>query len=236
MKSVILFFSMLMVSFTTIASNSISEGNWYNPHLKRSIYITSYHDGIKVKGIHSRYGSTWFEKCGRNTYCDRYDNYFKVSGRDRLVFYKRDGRVRLTFYPTRSNDCEPRSRYDDRDDDWYSDDRRYDDGYGDDDYNSRNRGKGRVINKRPSYNFSPEGTWQSSDFGKKVFIVDTRDGLKARFSDDSKWYIFKNDDKKSGIYLGDKGHRYEYIDDNLYWIDNVGQRKYKLTKISDAID
>lgn len=238
MKRIFFIFSIFIMTLSLHASGNILDGSWYNPHIKRSIIIKHQRDGLQIKGIHSRYGWTWFERCSKNTYCDRYDNLIKISGRNRIVYYKRDRRARLTFYPVSDINVDRRYRDTYDEEDWYSDNYRSDGNrYNDYDEKYNHKNDDITINRNHIKHQSPEGTWESIELGKKVFIVDTRDGLKARFSDDPRWYIFKTEEDKSGVFISDKGHRYEYLDENnLLWIDNSGKRKYKLTKLSDEIE
>jgi hypothetical protein len=241
MRQVFFVLSILLISLSMHASQSIKEGSWYNPYLQRNIFISHHRDGVRIKGIHSRYGWTWFERCGKNTFRDRYENTVKFTGSSRMIYFKQNRRARLTFYPVTDRYYD---RYGERpggtyrnygDDDWYSEHDRTDYKYEE----SQNdvEGRGSALTSRKHRNLiSPEGTWQSRELNRNVYIIDTRDGLKARFSDEHDWYIFKSDDKNKGVFYSEKGHRYEYIDENnMLWIDSSGQRKYKLIKISEEI-
>ena len=246
MRQVFFGFSIILISLSTQASIGINDGSWYNPYLQRNIFISHHRDGVKIKGIHSRYGWTWFERCGKNSFSDRYENTVKFAGNNRMVYYKRNRRARLTFYPVSDRNYDHRSgnRHDggfrnninNNDDDWYSDNEPS--GYRDYESDNDVEGRGDVSTTRKRRNhINPEGTWQSAEFDRKVYIIDTRDGLKARFIDEHDWYIFKSDEKNKGVFYSDKGHRYECIDENnMLWIDSSGQRRYKLIKISDDIE
>ena len=235
--TILIYFLLSTTSFVT-SQISFFDGIWFHPDLKTNIRAKTYYDGIKVQGIHKRGKWVYFERCGLNSFCDRYDNLIKFRDKNKLVYYNRRSKSKFTFYPIHDK-IEIRQNEERRDDNYdsYSDLENYDI-KGESDTFSKDRTKNDYPAKDTQLTsfISPEGTWRVNDPNKTVFIVDTRDGIKARFSDDKSWFIFKNDPIKSGTYISEAGHRYEYIDDNnMVWIDKNGQRKYRLERIKDTL-
>ncbi len=239
MKFLIAIFIFLIVSANSFINSQATffDNNWYNPYFKNSIRTKSYYDGIKVRGIYSGYNWAYFKRCGLNSYCDKYDNVLKFSYQNRMVYYDRRKRSKFTFYPSSQH---ARERY--YDDSHFERNEVYSGrGSYESDRESVTLPDDKFKKDNPKENFdykqliSPEGTWKVDDPDKLVLIVDTRDGIKARFDDDSKWYVYKNDPNKSGIYLSEAGHQYEYVNENtMIWKDKNGKRQYMLERMQDV--
>ena len=240
MKSIFLIHIFIWAIISPCVGQSLYlDGEWYNNSLHKNIIVHSSHQGYKIKGLYSYHDWTYFEECGRNTFCDRYENFIRVVSQNRLIFYNRYRRTKLTFY----NLGEERNRkyFGNRrvDEDLYSDRDDYHT-YGQNQISSNNQPakiKSKEKRSTPVNLRSPEGTWSVADSEKTVYIIDTRDGIKARFIDETVWYIFKNDKDNSGIYISNDGHRYEYLNENsLVWKDKNDTRKFYLTRMSDKIE
>lgn len=241
MKHFITIFSLFSLLEVSIISGQTSyiDGNWYNTWFDKNIRIVTLPDGMKIKGIHSGYGWTYFERCGKHTFCDGFNNLIKLYSQNELVYFNRNRRTKLTFYPANQNiKPDGYGRNFDENNQRLSDKKNFknEDNSGHDIEQKSEKDTNRINTKNSDY-VSPEGTWKVADPNKLVYIVDTRDGIKARFSDESKWYIFKNDPDNAGSFISEMGHRYEYINKNLMvWRDKENKRQYNLTRIKDNIE
>jgi len=213
-------------------------GIWYNGYIQQKIEIVSVQDGLKVKGIHSSNGWIYFAKIGRLTYSDVHGNKLKSITESQIIFSSNHRKARLTFIPLEMyrNQKEFRSKgrrngdefddYDDRNQRWYSTNQDYIDK--NDSYNPTKNGK--VIQGIQDL----EGKWSVKDISKIVLIVETRDGLKARFNDEHQWFVYKKEPFSNHIFKSDEGHQYLYTDDGkLVWTDKTNTKYFYLTKISD---
>lgn len=228
------------------------DGLWYNQYKNRTIEIHAYQDGLKVRGLRAGNRWVWFERTNPNTYHDQYGNRLKVYNHY-IRYNARHFRGKLTFIKMGGNDRNDdhyrnsdRSRNDSRSRDRQNQGRWDDDDFEDvDDYNyydetSKNWNKrnddarttnGDRISKNEDRANDIEGTWSVDHLGKKVFITETRDGFKARFNDETKWYSFTKQD--SGTYMDENRNKYYFENGQLIWEDGKGSRKYNLTKMSD---
>lgn len=220
------------------------DGLWYNQYIDRTIEINAFQDGLKVRGLRGGNRWVWFDRTSPNTYYDQYGNRLRIH--DQFIRYNtRHSRGKLTFikivrkdrYDERPNHSD-RSRNRQNDDRWAEDDfESGNDHYKYDDYDQRwdNR-HGSTQNKSNTYKYEGnntdlEGTWSVNGLDKKVFVTETRDGFKARFDDETKWYSFTK--QTSGAYLDENRNKYYFENGQLIWEDYRGTRKYNLTKISD---
>ena len=217
------------------------NGLWHNDYTGKTIEIQAYADGLNIKGLPTYRHWVWFERSSGNTYYDRYGNRIKIQG-PYIRFYTHRRHGRLTFIQLQNDRPRPSAGHDGHkgrerhnEDDYYDQSYR-NERYNDDDSYNDDRTYTKELNKaqsysKPSYN-DPEGTWQVQSPNKKVYITETRDGLKARFSDELKWYTYKLD-TSSGNYISENGNRYIFENDRLLWIDKSGNRKFYMTKISE---
>lgn len=228
------FILILFPVFLFAESNQhIVSGKWYNPYIDRQIVVLAFPDGIKVKGIHSKYGWTFFDRRGSGTFYDVYGNKIRLFGHDQILYTDRRKKVRLSFILLNTYKNQDRQRYKRGDDksDYYN---KYDQKFSDkeDDFSEQNDHNG-----NQKYEIEPndlEGTWKVKDFSKTVYIVETRDGIKARFSDEKKWFTYHRSSHDSAGFVSDEGYQYIYTGDGkLIWIDKTQAKKFYLTKISD---
>lgn len=260
----ILLISMLCATLANSTQMSFSERQyWYNGYLNRTIEINRFADGIEVRGLHSRNGSSWFERRSSNSYYDRYENKLKLIN-NKVIYYNRRKSSRLTFLPrysrSQNRHCGNDSRYRDMDYHDYGDNQ--DDYYDDRNSNHRNRDNERYSNQQgyrdretnrglPIDEYRPnssntfdkentnieeiEGTWQVKDLNKKVYIVETRDGIKARFSDELKWFDYKQGDDKNE-FTSENGQKYTLRNGILTWSNHSRSKIFSLSKVSDDME
>jgi hypothetical protein len=237
------YIALLILPFGTNAERSavLTSGYWYNPFSNRQIEIVSYPDGIKVNGIHNKFGWSWFDKIGSSTYRDVFGNKIRQTAKYELIYTNRNKSERLTFrwfktvngydrsYPYRHADDEAAADdyYSPKAEDAKSNYGQYKAGDKQDLINSKN-GSGSGFLRM-------EGTWQVNDLSKKVFIAETREGIKARFIDESKWFVFTKQGLEN-IFVSESGHQYElFATGELVWSDKERKRKFYLSKISDEL-
>jgi hypothetical protein len=254
--------SLLSISETSAGHSTIEDRQyWYNGYLNRTIEIFQYEDGIEVKGLHSNLGYFWFQRRSSHSYFDRYGNKIKLY-RTKIIYYSNRRNSRLTFLPVYDRfdrrNCEDEYRdrgYHDHD---YYDRERYDDyrrnnnRHGADNTYRKDR-KSRPSEANRSYekrgitknenivtqdkvsNDEIEGTWKVKDLSKKVYIVDTRDGIKARFSDELKWYVYKSKGQENE-FIAENGQTYTLKNGVLIWSNGDLTKTFYMTKISDELE
>jgi hypothetical protein len=204
------------------------SGLWYNKIANKTIEIKTYLDGIKVVGIHAPNKWTWFDQINKNTYRDKYDNTIKIGSETiKYVAYRRN--IKLTFIKVHLSP--EKHNYDDQSENDYVDKQPTHTLYN------------QEITKEKKDNIYPSklliakdlvGTWQVQDYDKKVYITDTRDGIKARFNNEKKWYSFTSSAAINGFISAD-GHSYTIVDGRLVWTDKTGKKKFYLDKISSEL-
>lgn len=235
MNRIYFFFILILLPVFLFAESNqnIVSGKWYNPYIDRQIVILAFRDGIKVKGIHSKNGWTFFDRMGSRIFYDVYGNKIRLFGHDQILYTDRRKKVRLTFILLNSYQNQDRQKYNrghDSNEYYNEDDQRFSDRKND--FSEQNDHHGKLKNE-----FEPndlEGTWKVKDFSKTVYIVETRDGIKARFSDEKKWFTYHRVSYDSAGFVSDEGHEYIYNGDGkLIWMDKTKAKKFYLTKISD---
>jgi hypothetical protein len=224
---------LLPVFLHAEANQLMVSGKWYNPYINRQIEIIVYPDGLKVRGIHSKNRWTYFERSGNRTFRDWYGNRIRFQGLEELLYTSNTRRARLTFFLMhgyqKSRWDKETGGYADRD---YYDER--DSRYGNDDTDV-NEKKYQNRNQKVDFDIKDmEGTWKVNDLSKNVFIIETRDGIKARFSDENKWFSYIKEPNDSAGFVSEEGHQYIYSEDGkLIWVDKTNAKKFFLNKISD---
>ena len=68
-----------------------------------------------------------------------------------------------------------------------------------------------------------------------MYIVETRDGIKARFSDELKWYVYLKDSTNS-VYIGENEQKYFIKNGILIWTNANQTMTFYLTKVSDDLE
>jgi hypothetical protein len=186
--------------------------------------------------------------------------------RDYIRFDKIDehrGRNDWYRYHDYDDNCDDRNRhsgYDDRyrddryRDNRYRDEKGYNDRYYNDNYRNDNFDRYPKDDKRkniPDYNNSDYqsrsidfsnsrliGTWEGKNrsFGT-VAIIDTRDGLKAKFSGTTNWVTYTKSTSRPNEYIDDRGNRYIFDEDNdgKWFPSDKDKKVIELKKISDEV-
>jgi hypothetical protein len=235
---------------------------WYNVYLEKTIEIEYFGNGIKVSGLHYGNNHTWFKRRSSSTYYNRFGGKLKIL-RNKIVYYDNRTHSRLTFLPinsrTRSysntDDCKPSEHdYYDYDSSFGHEQHRQSKSSYDNDREQRNRSKNDISSSKQNNldgntnsNSYPmpisstvthdqiEGTWQVEDLPKKVYIVDTRDGIKARFSDNLTWYIYKKR-TENHLFISENGQKYTLKNNKLIWSNADNTKSFSMIKISDDLN
>lgn len=224
-----IFFTFLVFSLMSLkgaASNSpaiIHDGVWYNSIFNKTVVIETYKNGMNIRGIHSRKGWTWFRRAAKYSYYDDYGNRVKIYPH-KVVYTSIKNNQRLTFYPVDPTHDGINRRPD------YMDknvEKPYDQHQGRD---TRSNGDVRQMDLH-----TLEGTWKVEGIDKEVYITETREGIKARFTDARQWYAYVFNAPLQA-YISDDGHRYELSGKALSWTDKSQLKKFFLHKLSDDLE
>ncbi len=245
MKTLNIILTITLLCITDLAgSQSFANFHqfWYNGYLEKTIEIAYFGNGIKVFGLHFGNNHTWFKRRSSSAYYNRYGGKIKIL-RNKIVYYDNRTHSRLTFIPIKSrmrsysntNDCQP-NEYD-----CYDHDRRF----GDEHHSQRNRCKNDISSPKQNNHRMPisstvthdqiVGIWQVQDLPKKVYIVDTRDGIKARFSDNLTWYIYKKS-TENHLFISENGQKYTLKNNKLIWSNADNSSSFSMIKVSDDLD
>jgi len=238
MNRIILLTTLILLPYLFFANNKLSlSGTWYNPFRDMTIQIVDYPDGIKVRGLHSGFRWVYFDMTGSYTFRDVYGNKIKRIDRGHIIYSARNRNERLTFVNMDDfhiqNDRKLRKyRYYE---DYIDSNQQYDRNDNDANYLQEYNYQSENRNQKAFF-ADPEGTWKVKEISKNVFIVETRDGIKARFSDESRWYSYTKDLADPFLFKNEKGHTYRLSDDGqLIWNDKENKRRFYLIKISDEM-
>lgn len=202
----IFFVWLLMETFLTAQpyQELPPDGVWYNKHKDQLILIETSTRGLLIKGIHHTDRFSLFEPIGRGVYIDSHKNRIFLDNERKLVYKNRPGTKKLTFVKIESH-TPP----------------------GIPDHTTYEPPR-----KAPL--LPVEGTWDVKEIDRKVFITETRDGLKARLSDEKEWFTYERSKEDYNIYISQRGSRYEWIGENtMRWISADGKRILTLIKKSD---
>jgi hypothetical protein len=222
------------------------EGYYYNPRLRESIRIIEHRNDVIVKGLFSDSRLVRFNKINKNTYEDRYGNLLICEDRNTIKIKRWRTRDYIRF--DKVDDHRGRSdwhRYHDYDD--ICDDR-YDHyhGYRDDDRYRGSKYDRDDIRKNPEYTSRSRiipidrlvGTWEviHGNFND-VAIIDTRDGLKAKFSGTTNWVSYIKSTTRKNEYLDDRGNRYVFDDDRFakWYPADKGKTVIEMRKVSSEV-
>ena len=226
MRKSFLFLLVLILPLFTYADDhgrDLLTGYWLNPKLDVSIKVKQRADVLLVKGLMGNRETEIFEQVCKDKFVDHRGNTLIIENHNTLVFEKRNGRKYLRFRKINDDDRnyghgKNRGNRWDEDDHFFDNDNNYPqkgdrqndrDRY--DDESSRNN---RQNNGWDNNNYASRvsGTW--TDREHTVAIVDTRDGLKAKFSGSDKWVDYTMDRSGYGTFVDKKGNRYVFKNDN----------------------
>lgn len=191
-----------------IRATPIKSELWFNEFSGKYIEVIRYSNGMKIKGLPYMPGFIWFKRSSKTTfYNSRRDRVIFSQGR--IIYSDRKRSGKLTYVPVKPEAtkifmAELES------------------------INQNNINKSQVpLNTITNL----EGTWDVSNIDKKVYIVNTRDGIRARFTDDLNWTNYTYD-AMTLRYLSQAGHYYYLENDVLIWSDAQNSRKFYMHKIS----
>jgi hypothetical protein len=231
MKTIFTFYTIVYFATSIIASGidlKYYSGLWYNPKHGKKIEIIAYEDGFKIKGLHTKYSKTWFERINKYSLRDYEGNkihlmdevivYMPYRSKSKLTFYKMSDRVKYSGKKSYKSLTDNKQK----------------------EYEEHNNSSRIISFNNKTYDISNvtldkiEGSWLAKGVDKIVYITETRDGLKARFINDKKWYAYTFD-RKTGQYISIEGHKYQFITPDLIWNDTTGKKEISLIKISDDL-
>ena len=235
-------FSLMMTIFSLSDVSATPHETWYNSYTGITI-STEYHtNGMYVRGLYNNNTTSWFKRKSSSTFRDSRGNTILISS-DKLIFTDRKRRSKLTFITLnafnsqRSINSQSLSKSNPRMDD----NRDYDTSLSNETTRNvstvQNQGKLELVHENTPTTISLislEGTWSVQNLDKKVFITETRDGLKARFTDSMNWFTYE---RISGTndYINLEGEKYTRDQNTLIWHYKSGQKIFILTKISDDL-
>ena len=237
MKRIFYLSLFLFISLTTTKANSpyLLEGIYTNPETYEEIVVRSNHRGLEIQGLSQRNPGKIirFVKNGRTRFIDRNGNKLRISGSRNgyttIIFNPRRGPNRIYqagIWRNKRNSCGTFSDrnggryygYDhlDRDIDW-----------------GRRRGYNDFDNRdRYNNSFSMQGTYETRD-GRRIAILNTRTGFKAKFRGDRIW---KRYERKGERFVDRDGNFYQISSHNkLIWNGKYSGKQIELTKQSDEV-
>ncbi len=244
MKSLVFIVAMLSFYVGPVFGNSHPgpEGVWYNANLHKKVVLEFCTGGINIKGLHSQFTWIRFDRTSPDTYSDYRGNIIYFISPYRIEYFNKRRRQLLYFRPLEVRASPDRN--------WgYHDDyhrfgntergNNYDH-YSEDNRRSERSKEGNTGSYETGIQFSideAEGTWTVDEVNKVVYIVSTRDGLKARFKDDSKWYTYTQNTADTHKFTGANGETYQWVSENIMvWISGNKDRRFTLRKISNDLD
>lgn len=240
MKRFLLAFVILLLTQNWAAAqrNPGLAGRWYSPYLDRTVRISNDpRSGIRVKGLYRRNKWTWFRYAGKDGFISPPGDRITIIDGDRLIYSSADRRNRITLIPWEyRHDNFRQDRPGNRPPDYGYEENR--DSFEAERWATRDKddfdySRGSDLSTYRDL----EGTWLAEGLGKKVYIVDTRDGLKARLQDDSRWYKYLIAKGNADEYTADDGQKYRWTGQGkLEWTDRTGSKRLVLTKLSDTLE
>ncbi|MBK8625998.1 MAG: hypothetical protein IPN86_10675 [Saprospiraceae bacterium] len=231
MKTIFTFCTIIFFTSSNIASGidlRYYTGLWYNPQVSKKIEIMAYEDGFKIKGLHSKYSHNWFERINKFTFQDYAGNKIRLIDGN-IVYFPYRSKRKVTFYKV-SNGVKSANK-----DNYKSRDENH--RHKDQEHNNTNKiiSFNNKIFDLSNVNLDKlEGSWLAKSVDKIVYITETRDGLKAKFNIDKKWYSYTYN-SKTGEYVSLEGHKYQFTTPDLTWNDSTGKKEIMLIKISDDL-
>jgi hypothetical protein len=240
MRNFILSFAMLVLPYLVFANDSGREdlsGNWYSKCISESIKIKERRDVLIVKGLGDCNNTQVFERINRKSYVDNDGNLLIADKCNVLVFIPNRGRHhREIVFEKRNNDHHD-AWFNNDDDDHYDRNRGKKHGsWNEDRYSNDSYGQGQPYEgKWNNYEKSVTGTWDAGFRDKSIAIIDTRDGLKAKFSGTTKWVDYVQSRQNPYEFIDNKGNKYIFKGDGkASWISiDRSIKEIYLTKVSD---
>ncbi|MCZ2100142.1 MAG: hypothetical protein LC107_01230 [Chitinophagales bacterium] len=241
--------SIYITTFLVWISTSISslhagpiEG-WYNAYTGMTIYTEYYTNGMQVKGLYQKNNIAWFKRKSGGVFRDNRGNTIRLNN-NQLIFSERRKRAKLTFIPLKEDKPVNNHRGNELQPNLSS-------------ATTQNvtetpkittKSNNSVVTPAPKE--SPEvmiktnlpevnsnqieGTWAVQGMDKKVFITETREGIKARFTDEFNWFAYERA-SDSNKYINTDNEAYILEKDHLIWKNKSDSKIIMLYKISDDL-
>lgn len=209
---------------------------WYNQYTGITIYTEYFNNGMNVRSLYQRNNITWFKRKSSKTFRDGNGNIIQIIN-DRLIFKDRRKRAKLTFIPLSEWQNRPQKPIQSGKNIVPNDDWDHDNTYsqqGNDQLSVKSDPEIVGIQQNTIQVTKLEGTWAVANINKKVYIVETRDGIKARFTDDLKWYAYDNI-PGTHIYINEDKEEYILDGNKLTWKDQNSKKVFIMYKISNDL-
>jgi len=219
------------------------EGYWHSTCGSNSIEIDAKSYGLKIDGL-SR--DRKFRANRRNVFQNRSGVLVEIINPRTILVTRNRGnhfrrRTETTKYVRLRRNARNDSRYRNdqgRDNSWYDGDdeysyRRYDnDGYSS--YNGSRPGSYDTDHRHYAIKHREDisGTWRTKglDLNKRINIVSSSEGIKAKFKSSDKWFFYAQEQDRPNVFTDNRGNRYILESrTELTWIGRDGKR-LKLSK------
>lgn len=235
------------------------KGEFHSVDHRINFEIKKQGTSLFVKEEHYRKKSQ-YKRVGKNNFRNENGDMIKMVSKEKILFKPRYGRRVYELY--RHEHCNiydktriSRNRYDGNRDsraydrnqkDWDNDDKNWrnpsksdwENDTWDENERSENNGHSSSISKNSQsiISTSLEGTWESNFPRKSVVILNTRDGIKAKFSGTDKWVSYETSEYSSKFYVDKKGNKYEFDGNGkCTWISSNGKQRIDLIKIDNVL-
>jgi hypothetical protein len=217
MKYIFILFAAMIFTFhvkaDVIEKKSLS-GYWYSNAISSSIKIKEKRNALIIHGLEQCQGPTLFRRIDFDTYLDDIGNKIIVDCHNIIAFFpihRNDYDRRIIFEKSQHPKKHHQNHNPNHHSDQYNDD-------GDYIYNYKNNS-----DEPPhvsNYNSNPinwanfseivVGSWMIENDRISIAIIDTRDGLKAKFSGSSEWVTYFQSQENDSIFIDSKGNRYVF--------------------------
>ncbi len=207
---------------------------WHNTHTGITIYTEYFNNGMEVKGLYQKNNIAWFKRQRNNVFKDNKGNSIRLIN-DQLVFSDRRNRAKLTFLSIPQQHTSTVQNPDLNSDSNKQHSSTIQD--------NKTTIKPSSVSKKSDKEIIPikdinhdkmEGTWAVKGMDKKVFITETREGIKARFTDELNWFTYTQVEG-SFTFINENEAYYIKENDALIWKDKTG-KTFSLYKTSDTLE
>lgn len=233
--------SLIMTIFSLSELSATPHEVWYNAYSGITI-STEYHtNGMYVRGLYSKNTTSWFKRKSSTTFRDSRGNIIVISS-DNLIFTDRKRRSKLTFVTLTAYRNKRAVNSQSLSNNPRIDSERINSTLSSNEVSginstAENQEKLELVKEHSSTLnslISLEGTWSVQNLDKKVYITETRDGIKARFTDSMNWISYERISGTSD-YINQEGEKYTLNQNNLIWHYKDGQKIFILTKMANDL-
>ncbi len=214
------------------------SGYWYNKMFLESIKVKEKKSALLVLGLEGYQGTRIFRRSANKCFADNAGNLFIIDQCNVLIYipfhrnrYRKIVFDRIIELPRdRGKSC----HLQDNKDDFYTKNEGYTETSEGRDFNYDNSMQKKGSNW-PNYANKVTGTWQPDIDGILVTIVETRDGLKAKFSGKTNWVTYIQNATNGYAFTDEHGNKYLFEDNGrAIWIpSDIEKEKIQLKKLSD---